>query len=38
VSAVLQPEHTDYLYFVRGPDGRHRFGRSFEEHRRAIVE
>lgn len=36
VLAVLRPEATGYLYFVLGPDGRHRFGRSFEEHRRAI--
>jgi UPF0755 protein len=34
--AVLEPAATDFLYFVLGPDGRHRFGRSFEEHRRAI--
>jgi UPF0755 protein len=36
ISAVLKPEVTDYLYFTLGPDGRHRFGRTFEEHRRAI--
>lgn len=36
VRAVLQPAVTDFLYFVLGPDGKHRFGRSFEEHRRAI--
>lgn len=36
VMAVLRPERTDFLYFVLGPDGRHRFGRSFDEHRRAI--
>jgi UPF0755 protein len=34
--AVLNPEITDYLYFVLGADGRHRFGRSFDEHRRSI--
>jgi UPF0755 protein len=34
--AVLRPATTDSLYFVLGPDGRHRFGRSFEEHRRSI--
>lgn len=34
--AVLRPETTNYLYFVLGADGRHRFGRSFEEHRRSI--
>jgi len=38
VRAVLEPAVTDFLYFVRGPDGKHRFGRSFEEHRRAIGE
>ncbi|MDQ2644393.1 MAG: endolytic transglycosylase MltG [Myxococcota bacterium] len=36
VRAVLQPAATDFLYFVLGADGKHRFGRSFEEHRRAI--
>jgi UPF0755 protein len=38
IRAALQPETTEFLYFVLGPDGRHRFGRSFSEHRRAIDE
>jgi UPF0755 protein len=35
--AVLQPARTDYLYFVADGRGRHRFSRSFAEHRRAVV-
>jgi UPF0755 protein len=34
--AVLQPAKTDYLYFVAQGGGRHRFSRSFSEHRGAI--
>ncbi|MFO7177763.1 MAG: endolytic transglycosylase MltG [Pseudomonadota bacterium] len=36
IAAVLQPARTDYLYFVKGAAGRHHFGRTFAEHRRAI--
>ncbi|HLV68493.1 MAG TPA: endolytic transglycosylase MltG [Polyangiaceae bacterium] len=36
IAAVLQPARTDYLYFVKSAAGRHHFGRSFAEHRRAI--
>jgi UPF0755 protein len=34
--AVLSPAKTDYLYFVAGGQGKHRFSRSFDEHRHAI--
>jgi UPF0755 protein len=36
IEAVLAPTQSDYLYFVADGRGRHRFSRSFEEHRRAI--
>ena len=34
--AVLSPAKTDYLYFVAGGQGKHRFSKTFEEHRGAI--
>ena len=34
--AVLSPAKTDYLYFVAGGQGKHRFSRTFDEHRDAI--
>lgn len=36
ILAVLEPEQTDFLYFVATGEGRHTFTRSFEEHRGAI--
>jgi UPF0755 protein len=36
IAAALAPAQTDYLFFVAERDGRHRFSRTFEEHRRAI--
>jgi UPF0755 protein len=36
--AVLTPAKTDYLYFVAQGGGRHRFSRSFAEHRGAIEQ
>jgi UPF0755 protein len=38
LDAVLAPAAADYLYFVADGHGRHRFSRSFEEHRRAIEQ
>jgi UPF0755 protein len=38
VRAVLAPAHTDYLYFVSQGGGRHRFSRTFSEHRGAIEQ
>jgi len=35
--AALMPAQTDYLFFVAIGGKRHRFSRSFEEHRRAIT-
>lgn len=32
IRAVLQPEHTDYMYFVGRGDGTHVFTRTFNEH------
>lgn len=37
IEAALVPARTDYLYFVADGSGRHRFSRTFEEHRRAVT-
>ena len=37
LEASLYPARVPYLYFVAGPDGRHVFSRSYEEHLRAIA-
>jgi UPF0755 protein len=34
--AVLAPAKTDYLFFVAKGGGKHRFSRTFEEHRQAL--
>jgi UPF0755 protein len=36
LAAVLAPATSDYLYFVADGRGRHRFSRSFEQHRQAV--
>ncbi|MES2124515.1 MAG: endolytic transglycosylase MltG [Gemmatimonadota bacterium] len=36
IEAVLSPAQTSDLYFVAGPDGAHRFSRSYDEHLQAI--
>lgn len=36
--AVLAPARTDYLYFVAQGGGRHRFSRTFSEHRSAVEQ
>lgn len=36
IKAVLNPEKTDYLYFVAEKDGHHRFTKTYAEHLRAI--
>ncbi len=38
IRAVLTPARTDYLYFVTQGGGRHRFSRTFAEHRGAIEQ
>jgi UPF0755 protein len=38
IRAVLVPAKTDYLYFVAQGGGRHRFSRTFTEHRGAIEQ
>ena len=38
IKAVLEPEKTDYLYFVAEKDGHHRFTKTYSEHLRAIDE
>lgn len=38
ILAVLSPAQTDYLYFVAQGGGRHRFSRTFSEHRGAIEQ
>lgn len=37
IQAVLEPQHTDYLYFVARDDGRHVFARTYEEHLRNVA-
>lgn len=36
IKAVLNPEQTDYLYFVADKDGHHRFTRTYDEHLQEI--
>ncbi|HEV8355401.1 MAG TPA: endolytic transglycosylase MltG [Gemmatimonadales bacterium] len=36
IEAVLAPAVVPFLYFVAGPDGRHTFSRTYEEHLRAV--
>ena len=36
IRAAVFPADTDYLYFVRGPDGRHRFSRYYSTHIRNL--
>ena len=36
IKAVLNPEQTDYLYFVADKDGHHRFTRTYAEHLQEI--
>jgi len=38
IVAALYPAHTNFLYFVARPDGRHVFSRTYAEHRRAVAE
>jgi UPF0755 protein len=38
IEASLYPATTPYLFFVAGPDGRHVFTRTFDEHRQAIAK
>ncbi|MBP3359711.1 MAG: endolytic transglycosylase MltG [Clostridia bacterium] len=35
IKAALYPEETDALYFVLGPDGKHIFSKTYEEHLKA---
>jgi UPF0755 protein len=37
LEASLYPAKVPYLYFVAGPDGRHLFSRTYDEHLRAIT-
>jgi peptidoglycan lytic transglycosylase G len=36
LEAALYPANVHYLYFVAGPDGRHIFSRTYNEHLRAV--
>ena len=38
IAAALNPETTDYLYFVGRGDGTHQFSRSLVEHNRAVAK
>lgn len=38
VRAALNPENTEYLFYVAQADGYHRFSRTYEEHLQAIRE
>ncbi|MCH5185932.1 MAG: endolytic transglycosylase MltG [Oscillospiraceae bacterium] len=35
MEAALNPENTDALYFVQGPDGKHIFSKTYEDHLKA---
>lgn len=37
IAAAMNPETTDYLYFVGRGDGSHQFSRTLEEHNRAVA-
>ncbi len=37
LEAVTQPRDVPYLYFVAGPDGRHTFSATYDEHLRAVA-
>ena len=36
IKAVLNPQKSDYLYFVADKDGYHRFTKTYEEHKAMI--
>lgn len=36
IAATLNPEHTEYFYFVSRNDGTHVFSRTLQEHNRAV--
>lgn len=36
IRAVMQPEKTDFLFFVSRNDGSHKFSRTLQEHNRAV--
>lgn len=38
IEAALYPAKVPYLYFVAGPDGRHIFSRTYDEHLRNIAK
>jgi len=38
IKAVLEPEETEYLYFVAEKDGHHRFTKTYQEHLEAIED
>ncbi len=37
IRAVLEPQQTDYLYFVARPDGTHAFARTLKEHEQNVA-
>lgn len=38
LQAVFRPAESEYLYFVSRNDGTHKFSKTYEEHRRAVVD
>jgi len=36
LEAALDPDKTDYLYFVSRQDGTHQFSTNLEDHNRAV--
>jgi len=37
IEAALYPAQVPYLYFVAGPDGRHLFSKTYDEHLRNVA-
>jgi UPF0755 protein len=36
IKAAIHPAKTDFLYFVKGKDGKHHFSKTYKEHIKAI--
>jgi UPF0755 protein len=38
VKAAVNPEESDYLYFVKGENGKHLFTKTYSEHLKNIAK